>query len=222
MPPANLSSASAVGPEATSPLFEWLDHRAAGVLLHPSSLPSPFGIGAFDDAAKQFLEFLADGGFHYWQLCPLGPTGYGDSPYQCFSSFAGNPYFIDPAALVDAGLLTEAAVQGLRGLSPDRVDFGGLYQRKLPLLFSAHAAWRRDPTRPLPYGDFTRFQDENADWLGGFAFFSALKEHFEGRPWWEWPESVRSLSAANRSPLRAELAPRSEAYAFVQYLFFGQ
>jgi 4-alpha-glucanotransferase len=191
-------------------------------LLHPSSLPSPFGIGAFDDAAKQFLEFLADAGFQYWQLCPLGPTGYGDSPYQCFSSFAGNPYFIDPAALVDAGLLTEAAIQGLRGLSQDRVDFGGLYQRKLPLLFSAHAAWRRDSTRALPYGDFTRFQDENSDWLGGYAFFSALKEHFEGRPWWEWPESVRSLSAANRSPLRAELAPRAEAYAFVQYLFFGQ
>src|SRR5688572_6122217 len=165
MPPAIPSPASAACAEVASPLFNWLDHRAAGVLLHPSSLPSPFGIGAFDDAAKQFLEFLADAGFQYWQLCPLGPTGYGDSPYQCFSSFAGNPYFIDPAALVEAGLLTEAEVQPLRGLSQDRVDFGGLYQRKLPLLFSAHAVWRRDPKRALPYGDFIRFRDENADWL---------------------------------------------------------
>jgi 4-alpha-glucanotransferase len=190
--------------------------------MHPTSLPSPYGVGAFDEAAKQFIEFLASAGFEYWQLCPLGPTGYGDSPYQCFSSFAGNPYFIDPAALVAAGLLTEGAVGSLRTLSRDRVDYGELYQRKLPLLFSAHAAWRRDPQRKLPYGDFSRFQHEHADWLHGYAFFSALKEYFQGRPWWEWPEAVRSLAAADKSPLRAELAARAEAYAFVQYLFFGQ
>src|SRR5688500_12332745 len=163
MPPVTVSTASAI--PVGAPLFNWLDHRTAGVLLHPTSLPSPFGIGAFDDAATQFLEFLATAGFEYWQLCPLGPTGYGDSPYQCFSSFAGNPYLIDPAALVDAGLLTEPEVQPLRGLSRDRVDFGELYHRKLPLLFSAHAAWRRDSNRTLPYGDFARFRDDNADWL---------------------------------------------------------
>ena len=75
------------------------------MLLHPTALPSAYGVGAFDDAATTFLQFLADTGFKYWQLCPLGPTGYGDSPYQCFSSFAGSPYLIDPAALVRAGLL---------------------------------------------------------------------------------------------------------------------
>lgn len=205
-----------------APLFNWLGHRAAGVLLHPSSLPSPFGIGAFDEAAIVFLRTIADAGFQYWQLCPLGPTGYGDSPYQCFSSFAGNPNLIDPADLVRAGLLAEQEVAPLRGLSREHVDYGALYHRKLPLLFSAHTAWRREPKRELPYGDFARFREENAEWLRGYALFSALKEHFEGRPWWEWPQNVRSHSNADTSPLRSELATRTEAYEFVQYLFFGQ
>src|SRR5438105_1867941 len=128
-----------------SPLFHWLDHRAVGVLLHPTSLPSAFGVGAFDESAIAFLEFLSAANIRYWQVCPLGPTGYGDSPYQCFSSFAGNPYLIDPAALVRAGLLTAADIAPLRTLSADQVDYGALYERKRPLLFAAHAAWRRDP-----------------------------------------------------------------------------
>ncbi len=207
---------------SAAPLFNWLNQRATGVLLHPTALPSPYGVGAFDECAVTFLEFLAATGMKYWQVCPLGPTGYGDSPYQCFSSFAGNPYLIDPAALVRAGLLTEAAVAPLRILNRDRVDYGALYERKLPLLFSAHAAWRRDSKRALPYGDFAAFRQKNASWLAGYAYFSALKDHFSGRPWWEWPEDVRSLAAAQKSPLRAELAPRAEGYEFVQYLFFGQ
>src|SRR5688500_6413447 len=128
MPPVTVSTASAI--PVGAPLFNWLDHRTAGVLLHPTSLPSPFGIGAFDDAAKVFLQFLAEAGFRYWQLCPLGPTGYGDSPYQCFSSFAGNPYLIDPAALARAGLVTDAELAPLRSLSAERVDFGALYRHK--------------------------------------------------------------------------------------------
>ena len=103
-------------PAFTKPLFHWLDTRAAGVLLHPTSLPSPHGVGVFDESAGQFIEFLAQAGIKYWQLCPLGPTGYGDSPYQCFSSFAGNPYLIDPVALVRAGLLRADSLHALRGL----------------------------------------------------------------------------------------------------------
>lgn len=215
---------SALSPSVTpgAPLFHWLDHRAAGVLAHPTSFPSQYGVGAFDEGATAFLEFLAESGFKYWQICPLGPTGFGDSPYQCFSSFAGNPYLIDPAPLVRSGLLSETAVGPLRDLSHDRVDFGALYQRKLPILFAAHAAWRRDPKRALPYGDFMEFQRHEASWLAGYAYFSALKDHFQGRPWWEWPSEVRTQGVAESSPLRAELAPRIEAYAFIQYLFFGQ
>ena len=110
-----------------APLFDWLDHRAAGVLLHPTSLPSAFGVGVFDETVGALLEFLSAAGIKYWQLCPLGPTGYGDSPYQCFSSFAGNPYLIDPAPLLRAGLLADAELASLRLLSADQVDFGALY-----------------------------------------------------------------------------------------------
>jgi 4-alpha-glucanotransferase len=205
-----------------SPLFNWLDHRAAGVLVHPTSIPSAFGVGAFDEAATTLLETLAAAGMRYWQLCPLGPTGFGDSPYQCFSSFAGNPYLVDPGALVRAGLLTEADVAPLRQLNRDAVDYGALYERKRPLLFRAHENWRGNPTRPLPYGDFAKFREREASWLVGYSLYSALKDHFNGQPWWEWPEEVRSLQAALKSPLRQKVDARAEGYAFIQYLFFGQ
>ncbi len=220
-PAVNRNESTSAG-QVAAPLFNWLDQRGTGILVHPTSLPGAYGVGTFDEAATALLEFLATVGCKYWQVCPLGPTGYGDSPYQCFSSFAGNPYLIDPAALVRAGLLEEAAVAPLRNLSRDYVDYGALYERKLPLLFSAHAAWRRDPKRSLPYGDFTAFRQKNAGWLTGYALFSALKDRFGGKPWWEWPENVRSLANAEKSPLRQELENRAEAYAFIQYLFFGQ
>jgi 4-alpha-glucanotransferase len=205
-----------------APLFNWLNHRAAGVLVHPTALPSAFGVGAFDEAVDALLDFLQRADIRYWQTCPLGPTGFGDSPYQCFSSFAGNPYLIDPAPLVRAGLLSDAAVASLRMLSADRVDFGALYTQKLPLLFSAHAAWQRAGKRPLPYGDFAAFRQRHASWLESYAYFSALKDHHSGLPWWDWPESSRSFAAAQRLPLRQALASRIEGYAFLQYLFFGQ
>lgn len=218
--PASASPSSSSIP--TAPLFNWLGQRGAGVLLHPTAFPSGFGVGALDQAAIAFLDFLAAAGMDHWQLCPLGPTGFGDSPYQCFSSFAGNPYLIDPAPLLRAGLLTDAAVAPLRAMPLDRVDYGTLYQRKLPLLFSAHTAWRRDRKRTLPYGDFAVFQQRNAAWLESYALFSALKDHFGGQPWWEWPADVRSFAGAKKSPLAGQVAARAEAYAFLQYLFFGQ
>ena len=207
---------------ADSPLFDWLKQRACGLLVHPTSLPSALGVGAFDETVTDLLQFMAGAGIRYWQTCPLGPTGYGDSPYQCFSSFAGNPYLIDLSILIRAGYLTDAAVAPLRALAQDRVDFGALYLRKLPLLFSAHAAWRRSAHRQLPYGDLAAFRARHAAWLEGYAYFSALKDHYAGQPWWEWPEETRRYSAAQRSPLRQELAGRIEAYVFFQYLFFGQ
>lgn len=204
------------------PLFNWLTGRMAGVLVHPTALPSKYGVGAFDEEAIKLLEFFAHAGIRAWQVCPLGPTGYGDSPYQCFSAFAGNPYLVDPAALVRAGLLTPAQLDPLEGLDKDHVDFGALYQLKLPLLFSAHEAWKRESRRALPYGEFEAFRQQHAEWLGGYSLFSALKEHFGGKPWWEWPVEVRSYAAAKRSTLFAAQADRAEAYEFVQYLFFGQ
>ena len=218
MPPSPAPSPS----EACTPIFDWLDRRSAGVLLHPTALPSPYGVGAFDQEAFNLLDFFAQAGISAWQLCPLGPTGYGDSPYQCFSAFAGNPYLIDPGALVQAGLITADAAAPLRALPADRVDFGALYQLKLPILFSAYETARRDPKRPLPYGDFNAFRQQHSAWLESYCLFSALKEHFKGQPWWDWPAEVRSFSAARKSPLASQLNARADAYAFVQYLFFGQ
>lgn len=217
--PSGKPSGSSARP---SPLFNWLDHRGAGVLLHPTALPSSFGVGAFDESAHAFLGFLKAAGMNYWQLCPLGPTGYGDSPYQCFSSFAGNPYLVDPLPLVRSGLLTAAMLAPLQALDASRVDFGGLYEKKLPLLFSAHRMWREAGKPALPYGEFDRFRADHASWLAGYALFSALKDHFGGKPWWDWPAEVRSLEAALKSPLRATVARRAEGYEFIQYLFFGQ
>src|SRR4051812_26652361 len=208
----------AAAPSVRSPLFNWLDHRAAGVLLHPTSLPSSHGVGVFDEVATTFLEFLAAAGFKYWQLCPLGPTGYGDSPYQCFSSFAGNPHLIDLQPLVRAGLVPPTALAPLQALNRENVDYGALYERKRPLLFAAHQAWRKQNTPPLPYGDFAAFRKRNANWLDSYALFSALKDHFKGQPWWVWPVELRTYAAAAKSALRNELVAASEAYAFIQFL----
>ena len=218
-----MTSLTTASPAASRPpLFNWLTERMAGVLVHPTSLPSPYGIGSFDEEAINLLEFFAQAGIRAWQVCPLGPTGYGDSPYQCFSAFAGNPYLIDPGALVRAGLLTTTQVEPLRRLGLERVDFGALYQIKLPLLFVAYDTWKRGPDRPLPYGDFAAFRQQHAEWLESYSLFSALKDHFGGAPWWEWPVEVRSLAAAKRSSLLAQQTARAEAYEFIQYLFFGQ
>jgi 4-alpha-glucanotransferase len=202
-------------------LFNWLTRRSAGVLLHPTCLPGDQGIGTFDGAVDTFLDFLKEAGFSTWQICPLGPTGYGDSPYQCFSAFAGNPYLIDLKALVSHGLLPAASLDALRALPRAKVDFGALYQHKWKLLFHAHERYVQ--LRPaLPYGDFEAFKKAQASWLEGYAYFRALKDHHQGRPWNEWPADLRSYASALKSPLRKTLAAQVEAHAFTQYLFFGQ
>ncbi len=205
----------------SGPVFSWLNQRTAGVLLHPTAFPGSQGIGVLDGAADKFLDFLAASGVRTWQICPLGPTGYGDSPYQCFSAFAGNPYLIDLQALVDSGLLDAADLAPLQQLPRDHVDFGWLYVTKWPALFKAFEAFKA-AGRPALYGDFAAFKTDKASWLGAFTLFLAMKDHFGGRPWWEWPAEVRFHAQAAKSPLAAELADAAEAHAFFQYLFFGQ
>ncbi len=210
-------------PSQVPPLFSWLDHRAAGVLLHPTCLPGNQGVGVLDSNAVHFLNFLQTAGFTYWQTCPLGPTGFGDSPYQCFSSFAGNPYLIDLQPLVAAGLLSAAQLEPLCALPHDRVDFGGLWNQKPRLLFAAHEAWVRCGRPALAVlGDVAAFRERNAYWLEGYALFSALKEHFGGQPWWEWPTHARTRTAALKSSLPRTLATRIDAHVFIQALFFAQ
>lgn len=206
---------------ASAPLFNWLTTRAAGVLLHPTSLSGDFGIGNFDEHLDRFLEFLEAAGCRYWQLCPLGPTGYGDSPYQCFSAFAGNPYLVSLRELTRHGLLSQDALGPLVFLNADRVDYGALYRLVWPL-FDRACENLRAGRGPAPYGDFTTFREANAAWLEPYAFFRALKDHYEGRPWWEWPAEARVCARAQKSKLRSQLGAAIEAHAFSQYLFFGQ
>jgi 4-alpha-glucanotransferase len=207
-----------------SPLFNWLTARHAGALLHPTAFPSDQGVGVLDSAVDSWIGFLRNAGIGFWQVCPLGPTGYGDSPYQCFSAFAGNPYLIDLHPLVAVGLLGEADLGALRALPRDRVDYGGLYAAKWPVLFRAHAAFQKKTSCSLPYGDFAAFRKTHANWLDAYARFMALKDHFNGQPWWMWPEEVRFYARSQSASLTAtpEIACRAEAYAFAQYLFFGQ
>jgi len=204
------------------PLFQWLESRSAGVLLHPTCLPGDQGVGTFEAGpADRFLEFLQAAGVRYWQLCPLGPTGYGDSPYQCFSAFAGNPYLIDLHELVEHGLLDAADLAPLAKLDPGRVDFGALYRLKWPLLFRAASRHRESGAPPL-YGDFTAFRLRHAAWLEDYAYFRALKDDQGGRAWSQWPAALREHAQAVTSPLRARLAEAIDAHVFTQYVFFGQ
>jgi 4-alpha-glucanotransferase len=216
-----LAPSPALGPTGT-PLFNWLLKRQAGVLLHPTSFPGDQGIGVLDQRVVRFLDFLAASGVSNWQVCPLGLTGYGDSPYQCFSAFAGNPYLIDLYALVDAGLLSDGDFGELRRLPRDRVDYGWLYVTKWPVLFRAYEAAKARRFANLPYGDFATFRATHASWLEGYGLFLALKDHHDGKPWWQWPAEHRFLARARQSALPASVTARAEAHAFFQYLFFGQ
>jgi len=213
-------AAATTGP-LSPPLFDWLTDRAAGVLLHPTCLPGGLGIGTLGGAVDHFLDFLEAAGFQYWQLCPLGPTGFGDSPYQCFSAFAGNPYLIDLGELARHGLLPPEALAPLAALGADRVDYGALYRLVWPLLTRAYEQVRTG-RGAAPYGDFAAFRQAQAGWLEPYAYFRALKDHYEGRPWWEWPDETRGYPRAQDSRLRRQLEAAIGMHAFSQYLFFGQ
>ncbi len=206
-----------------APLFNWMDQRSAGVLMHPTSFPGPYGIGTLDETTVEaWLSFLNDAGIRYWQLCPLGPTGYGDSPYQCFSAFAGNPYLIDLEALQRLGLLNADDLAPLRALPAHRVDFGWLYVTKWPVLFRAFANFKTKSDLKFPYGDFAQFKGEQKSWLQPYALFLALKDQHRGQPWWEWPEKFRFYSRVDVNALSAEVRERADAHSFFQYVFFGQ
>lgn len=202
----------------------WLTTRTAGVLAHVSSLPGPHGIGSLGAGARVFVDFLADAGFRHWQVCPVGPTGYGDSPYQSFSSFAGNPYFIDLEELESAGLVTAAELAPLRELPEDRVDYGGLYACFRPVLGRALHRFRQRGDA-APWGGpkaLAAFEAAEAGWLDGYATFMALKGHFGGQPWTDWPAEWRDWSPDIEDRLPAAVAAKAEQERFQQFLFRRQ
>ena len=189
--------------------------RSAGVLLHVSSLHSPYGIGSFGKAARQWVDFLHEAGQSYWQILPLGQTGYGDSPYQCFSAFAGNPFFIDLDTLREEGLLDRSDLDGVKWAgSAKRVDYDRLHQHRETVLRQA----------------FSRFRDEGAldsfirdnQWFARYGLFIAIKAAQGQRSWLEWDGPLR-----RRDPEALELAQRElerdiRYHAFVQYQFHRQ
>ena len=183
-----------------------------------SSLPSPCGIGTLGADARAFVDFLAAGGQAYWQILPICPTSYGDSPYQSFSSCAGNPYFIDLDTLADQGLLQRSEYQELDwGDDPKRVDYALLYERRYPVLRRAARRLLDDPP-----ADFAPFLADNGVWLEDYALFMALKDKFGGVSWLQWPEALRRREGAALDEARDELSEDIRFWEAVQYLFFTQ
>ncbi len=200
--------------------------RTSGILMHITSLPSPYGIGTMGKEAYRFVDFLEKAGQTYWQILPIGPTGFGDSPYASSSTFAGNPYFIDLDRLVEDGLLEADELNGLvYGNDPERVDFGLIYANRRPLIRRAAerflvrvSGWENAPLRR----SFEAFCEENADWLDDFALFSALKDRFGGASWQEWPDAYKRRASAEVAAFAEEHFPETAVSKAIQFLFFRQ
>ena len=192
--------------------------RHSGILLHISSLPSRYGIGTLGREAYAFADFLHAAGQKYWQLLPMGPTSYGDSPYQSFSTFAGNPYFIDLELLAEDGLLDRAELEEIDwGGEPGYVDYGKIYQSRFDVLYKAfRAGYPRDREA------VERFAKENK-WLDNYALFMALKRHFGMKSWLQWPEAdIRLHKPEAVERWRKELAEDVQFFSYLQYIFFQQ
>ncbi|MFC4453190.1 4-alpha-glucanotransferase [Deinococcus sonorensis] len=195
--------------------------RSSGVLLHPTSLPGPYGIGELGTSAFAFVDWLAQAGQRYWQVMPLGPTGYGDSPYQSFSAFAGNPYLISLDALKDLGLLEAADFDAVPTFNLDRVDFGLQYIWRNQMLDRAFAHFERG-VAPQLKDELAAFSAEEAGWLDDYALYTAIKATQGGLPWNAWPAPLRDREPAVLDEARSRLERDLRRVAFVQFLFFRQ
>jgi 4-alpha-glucanotransferase len=193
--------------------------RASGILLHPTALPGPYGIGDLGPSADRFVDFLAAAGQTYWQILPLGPTGYGDSPYQTFSAFAGNPLLISPRLLVRDGLLPAGALREVPSFPVARVDYVISYKRRLLARAFAHFQRRADPGLRRAVDDFAAAHDA---WLAPFALFMALKDAHGGRPWTEWEPDIAAREPEALARWGARLAEEVQGHIYSQYLFFRQ
>ena len=192
--------------------------RSSGILMAISSLPSPYGIGTLGQAAYDFADFLQAAGQRYWQMLPLGPTSYGDSPYQSFSAYAGNPYFIDPELLIADGLLTKSECSRCKwGGDARHVDYGRIYEKRFDLLHKAfQRGWKRDSEA------VAAFAAANARWLPDYALFMACKRHFGMKAWTEWPDDIRLRQEGALEKYRALLQEDVDFFTYLQYLFFQQ
>ncbi|MDR2901105.1 MAG: 4-alpha-glucanotransferase [Treponema sp.] len=198
------------------------EKRGAGILLPVFSLPSNYGIGSFGDAAYKWIDFLSRSGQTYWQVLPLHPTSYGDSPYQSVSAFAGNPYFIDLDALCNEGLLTydECNAQNF-GQDSNNIDYHALYQSRDPLLRKAFNRYKKlFPASPS--SGLELFRHNHAAWIEPYALFMALKVSQGNRSWIEWDDALKRYDEKILLVAKSQLIDEIEYHIFVQYLFFKQ
>ena len=189
--------------------------RASGILLHPTSLPGEFGIGDLGPHAYAFIDFLDRTEQTYWQILPLGPTGWGDSPYSSFSAFAGNTLLVSPEKLQEDGLFE---VGETPAFNSDRVDYGAVYEWKTGMLRAAFDKWRGRENED----DFRTFAEANASWLDDFALYRAIKMSHDQKPWFEWPEPLKLRDDKGLSKTAGDLGEEILAEKFYQFLFFRQ
>ncbi|RJP60086.1 MAG: 4-alpha-glucanotransferase [Candidatus Auribacter fodinae] len=192
--------------------------RTSGILLHPTSLPSDFGIGDLGHTAYRFVDFLKETGQSLWQVLPLGHISYGNSPYMCLSAFGGNPYLISPQKMVDDGYLDLSDIERLHGFPDHRVDYGLVIDSKLRLFKKAFEKCRR---KRYP-DDYYRFCEEHSFWLEDYALFVSLKSAHYMKPWTLWEKGAAKRDPESLVRWRDKLAEDMEFWKFVQYLFFKQ
>lgn len=190
--------------------------RESGILMHITSLPSAYGVGTMGKEAYRFVDFLEKAGQAYWQILPVTPTGFGDSPYQSCSAYAGNPYLIDLDMLVEDGLLKKSEITKIKWFeTPDRVDFGRLYHHRQAVL---RLAFGRFQNREA----LAEFCREKEAWIFDFAMFMALKDRYNGKPWYQWDASYKFRDDAALTDAWYEMKPEIDFHCFVQYLFDRQ
>ncbi|MCC8044973.1 MAG: 4-alpha-glucanotransferase [Clostridiales bacterium] len=195
--------------------------RTSGILAHPTSFPSPYGIGDLGPGAYDFVDFLEKSGQHLWQVLPLGPTGFGDSPYQGPSAFAGQPLLISPDILIRQNLLTKEDLADMPDWDPDKVDYGPAISFKNSLLKKAWTAFLHTPDKTM-IENFEIFCEEEKDWLDDYALFMACKDAQGGISWLEWEPEYRNPTEKQKKELRAGLSEQIRYYCFLQFLFQEQ
>lgn len=192
--------------------------RSSGILMHIASLPSPYGIGTFGKEAYEFVDFLVGAGQSYWQILPIGPTGAGDSPYQSFSTFAGNPYFIDLDLLKEEGILTKEEYENADfGNDPEKVDYEKMFNNKMPILRIAF-----QNSKGKYKDELKNFRFENKAWLEDYALYMAVKSEFDLKSWQEWDTDIKLRKKTALEHYKEELKNEIDYWVFLQYIFFKQ
>lgn len=197
-----------------------VSQRKSGVLLHPTSFPGPYGIGDLGNSAYKFIDFLAESGQSLWQVLPIGPTGYGDSPYQAFSSFAGQPLLISPDHLIELGLLHEEDIE-IKAWDPYHVDYGPVIEYKNDLFRKAFEHFEKGSFEELD-ADFKKFNREQKSWLSDYALFMAVKDHHNGVMWTQWDHEIAFPEEETKKKWAKKLAKGVKYYKFLQFLFFTE